>query len=268
MFIEEGKKRKLDWLQTGSEKFLANIGKAQALADQGLYEEADKAGRMPILVFGELKKKFNKEYQKKELLAENQKLIDANPTGPEAQLQQILTKDQIADRLVNVTNSMKAAGVRNSGLSLGEAVAINSYTTEDYKEINGMLNGTTNPAPDAETKRRLDALIKVTTGALDKLKPYTDTATGRGETAWPGADKQYTQGTKFSIKAFWSTGVGSNFPGVYQITIKPKSKGKKVESFSQYVHEAEVLFPPGTEFYVAKRVDVSAERIEVYLEET
>jgi hypothetical protein len=266
LFIEEGKKRNLDWLQKGAEKFLADIQKAIALADNQLYEQADETGAMPILRFSALKKRFNEEYQQPELLAENQKLIESNPNGPEAQLQKILTKKQISERLVNVHNSMRAAGVRDTGLSPGQTVAIYSYTTKDYEAINNMLNGIP-PPPDPETEQKLRALAKLAADAMNDLPAYAETDTTRGEKAWPGADEQYKVGTTFTIKAFWSTGIGFAFPGVYQITVTPKNKGKKVEAFSEHVHEAEVLFPPQTSFHVTSRLDISAEKIQVHVKE-
>jgi hypothetical protein len=182
-----------------------------------------------------------------------QALID-NPTGPEKQMQDALGGPEFESRMLEVYNTAEALGSPEIGkLSIGEAVAVYTYTSNDYWVMNGVNLGyytAKSPQEAQEIKIKNDEAKK----ALAKLDAVP-IVTKRGEKRWPGDDAQYVAGQNFTLKAFWSTGVGFSFPGEWQIAITGKT-GKDVASMSAFPKEAEVLFPPGTNFKVT-RVDTS-----------
>ena len=178
-------------------------------------------------------------------------MIAADPNGPEAAMQESLSPQLFKDRLLSVHNVAKLFGSPEMALlSPGEAVALFSYTTGDYKKMNGLLLKAgvgTGPADDDE--RKVQTVIDQTLNAMAKLPVHPAAPTSRGETPWPGDALQYTVGNEFKLKIFWSTGMGFTFPGTWQIKVFGKS-GKNVAAFSNSPHESEVLFPPGCKFRV------------------
>ena len=268
-FAKEGDKRnpKLQWLVDGAKLYLTEIVTAKDYAKNNDPAKASLEALRPNSKFSALRDKFNK-LQKQELTQDYQQRVAANKKGPEAKLEGLLDTKVINDRMVNVKNSVAAAkelGSRVKDLSPGHAIALFSYTTNDYDDINKMKLGL--KEFDPEKKKQLDGMVEVIEDALAQLEPYKGGPTRRGESDWKDADKQYAVGNKFKIAFFWSTGDGFSFPGKYQITITPKGKGRKIEAFSEYVQEGEVVYPPKTEFRVTGRKVVSAQRVEVDVEE-
>jgi hypothetical protein len=177
---------------------------------------------------------------------------EQNPNGPEAVYQRAIpdASPKLAKfRLL----AAKGNNVRMpKDLSLGEVAAITAYTNDTHcKIINGALNGTPVQGATPEDIEAYKELAKVAAEALKKLPTYPN-ETERGEKLWSGAEERYQVDNEFAIKAFWSTSFGAQFPGLYQITIKPKNKGagKNVQVLSELPKENEILFPPGTKFRV------------------
>jgi hypothetical protein len=186
------------------------------------------------------------------LLKEAEELAK-QPDSAEAQMKLALSSRDYETRMLEARNTALAFGsplADSRKLSPGEAVAIYTYTSNDYTDINGLLLGLKQPGP-AE-KAKIEIMIDQATKALAKLDNYAAGPTKRGEKDWPGADAQYKKDNEFTTKAFWSTGVGFGFPGIWQITINGRT-GKEIKPLSNYPKEAEVLFPPGTKFKVLER---------------
>ncbi|HEY6433538.1 MAG TPA: ADP-ribosyltransferase [Acetobacteraceae bacterium] len=156
-----------------------------------------------------------------------------------------------------------------SNLSEGEVVALYSYTTEDYTNMNRVeINkrkkpGTEIPIVDIDPvsgktcEQRpdvLEVLNEVTKIGLSKLPPLGETTTRRGERDWDGWEEVYVKDQTFKCQGFWSTTTAKPFPGKLQITITGRG-GKKVSHLSQYADEDEVLYQPDTEFRVVDRQD-------------
>ena len=215
--------------------------------------------------FGEYQKalaKYRRDIVKPSLTKEIDELIKKNPDGPEAKMKKALGF-RFEMRLLDVTVTAQSFGVNNDILSPGEQVAIFTYTSNDYKDMNGMLLGLI--TPDGEEKEELEIKCAQTAEALKKLPAYIG-VTRRGERSWPGVDDQYVKDNVFTVKSFWSSGVGFKFSGKYQISIDGKS-GKDVASISNYPNESEVLFSPGTKFKVIDRQDKSENEVQVTVRE-
>ena len=204
-----------------------------------------------------VKGQYTTRIVKPRLLKKVNALIKNDPTGPEAQMKEALT-NKFESRLVQVAVTSEAFGIDNDVLSPGEQVAVFTYTSNDYADMNKALLGILKPVGDA--KKVLDIKCDQAKAALKKLPSYTAGITTRGETEWPGADKQYVLGNEFTIKQFWSSGVGFKFSGKYLISISGKT-GKDVAGFSNYPNESEVLFSPGTKFKVIDREDKSEDQV-------
>ena len=270
-----------DWakLKKASENFRTNILPALDLARQYKFKEAGDASAPPTNIFVAAKKLF-RVFREKQCQQKFDGLVLSDPNGPEATLKKFLKPKEITERITDVTNSMASAKQEvgydvPDALSIGEATAVFSYTTEDYKEIQPylrkrakldqqQLNQLLQSDPESA---RLETLSQLTQSVMKKLPPYTGQPTRRGEKDWPGADLRFQPNNPFAIDDFWSTGVGFAFPGKYQITVHPKGGGKRVAALSQYVHEGEVLYPPGTKFIVTSRTDVSADKVLVEVRE-
>ncbi len=203
--------------------------------------------------FAKLWDKFAKQILEPRLTPKVDQLILNNPDGPEAKMKQALDSPEFTRRLLEVHNTALAFGANTSTVSPGELVAIYTYTTNDYKQMNGTLIGYYTPKTPKE-KQQIDIKNEEGKKALEKLPKYTAGITQRGEEPWAGADAQYTKDNVFTTKAFWSTGVGFKFDGLYQIAISGTS-GRSVGSFSAYPKESEVLYPPGVRFKVLSRTD-------------
>jgi hypothetical protein len=199
--------------------------------------------------YGKALTRFTKEVLKPGLVKKVNALIETFPEGPEAKMKEALGP-RFEQSLVDVVKTAEAFGVNNDRLSLGEQVAVFTYTKQDYKEMNAYLLGL---APELKENEKKIVKIKCdeAAAAIGKLEPYVGIST-RGERDWPGADQQYVVGNEFAVKSFWSSGVGFSFGGKFVITIEGKS-GRDVAGLSNSPNEAEILFAPGTKFRVVKR---------------
>jgi hypothetical protein len=155
-------------------------------------------------------------------------------------------------------------------ITLAEVGAIAAYTDDTTcRKLNGILNGIREDDTDQD-KQDFEALKEVISTAIAKL-PHFPTSTSRGESVWAGAIERYQLNNVFTINAFWSTSFGNQFPGVFQLTIKPKAQGagRDIQMMSELPGENEVVFPPGSEFKVVGVQGTVAEgRVNVSLEET
>ncbi len=203
--------------------------------------------------------KFAKEVLNPPLLKKVNDLIEKNPKGPEAKMQEALGKETFEKRLFQVVQTAEAFGVNNDKLSPGEQVALFTYTAVEYRQMNRSLLEPKRKTPD------LDIMCSQTISALAKLDSYVGEST-RGEGEWVGADEQYVKNNIFTVKAFWSSSIGFAFDKKYQITISGKT-GKDVAGVSNSPHEAEILFAPGTKFRVADRVDELERVVKIRVEE-
>ena len=253
-YAAQGKKKNLDWLEQGAVKVTIDLAKvvAGSLADtQGAITDLNTVQ----LDYSRLKTRFLNEVMGPTLEKLANDKAAGDPTGAEAMMKQALSPADFKQRLLEVYNTGIAFGTNMKTLSPGENVAVYTYTSDDYTEMNALLLG----LPQAPTVDLAKVKIKndITIQALAKLPNYPPGITKRGEKPWPGADAQYTKDNVFAVRAFWSTGVGFNFPGVYQIAIHGKT-GKNVATLSKFPNEAEVLFAPGTRFKVLSRDDSQA----------
>jgi hypothetical protein len=174
-----------------------------------------------------------------------------------------------ANRHSAASNQANAAGEDISYLSEGEVVALYTYTTEDYTNMNRVeINkrkqpGAEIPILDRDPVSRklcekrpevLEVLNEITKIGMSKLPSLGATTTRRGERDWDGWDEVYTAGRTFNCQGFWSTSTTSPFDFKLQITVTGRG-GKSVAHLSQFASEAEVLFLPDTEFRVLDRRD-------------
>ena len=264
-YIAEGKKAKQDTLVADAVKL-----------NNAVFATERKAVNDPDGAIQDVKNLQKTEYaavktayQQGILLPKLQPKLDqallTNPTGPEKQMQEALGGPEFEKRMLEVFNTAEALGAPElSKLSIGEAVAIYTYTSDDYWAMNGVNLGyytAKSPQEAQQIKIKNDEAKK----ALAKLD-NVPIVTKRGEKAWPGDDVQYVPGNVFTLNAFWSTGVGFAFEGVWQITIHGKT-GKDVATMSNFPKEAEVLFPPGTTFRVISVDDSNPAKIQVVVEE-
>ena len=193
--------------------------------------------------------KYRDEQLKEPLAQQAQDAADLNPKGPEARMQTLYS--DLSEKMANMMLTAQANGRGMSGLNPAVAAAIAIYTSGAYSDINETLLGIPGKrSKELETKCREVAEIMAT--AMTKLAVWEEWPTARGEKPWKGSKEQYKQGNMFTVKSFWSTGVGFKFDGSLQISIfgKKGSKAKDVSGFSRFPTENEVLFPPGTKFKV------------------
>jgi hypothetical protein len=131
-----------------------------------------------------------------------------------------------------------------------EHSAVADYTTTGYLDLNDALRSTT---VDASQLARIDAIKS----ALQKLPIYRGTVT-RGTDLPPEVLAQYRPGEIITEKAFLSTTTDPSvarstaFTGNVEFRIFSNT-GRDISSVSLLPGEEEVLFPPGTRFYVVGR---------------
>ena len=262
-----------EWQQIQQEArdFPANIKPAQDLAAQHKPADAIKAAKTPKDEFVKLKDRFKKAI-KAEVTKNFDTLSTTNSNGPEAKLKPVISLQELGEMQLDSYNLLVLAeqeGLPAGSLTHGDALAMMCYTNE--QTCNAIQAHKRDPSKTDPTEAiRLDTIAKLTEEAMAKLPPYSAALTKRGEKGWSGSDAQFTSGQPFTITSFWSTSVGTAFPGLWQITVKPKpanAKARMISGFSQYPKEEEVVFPPGTTFNVISKTVISAERIEVYVEE-
>jgi hypothetical protein len=206
--------------------------------------------------YAKLKKEYYDEILRQPLLTRAELLEKNDPNCAEAQMKLALNSSVYETRMLEAWNTGEAFGSPLLGkLSPGEALAIYTYTSNDFEKINGRLLGYKPPANQA-AEAQIKIMTEQATKALAKLDNYVG-ITKRGDKDFNGADAQFALNNTFKIKAFWSTGVGYSFPYKWQTTIHGKT-GKDIKPISNFPKEAEVLFPPGTEFKVIDRDDSEA----------
>jgi NAD:arginine ADP-ribosyltransferase len=150
-------------------------------------------------------------------------------------------------------------------ISTEDLVAVRAYTdnTEDYRLINRALrNGDNNEIS------RFNAYIQAAESGLNQLPSYNGNVF-RGTNLTPENAAKYKPGQIVTEESFFSTSENINkaFDGNTQYIVKSLT-GKKVESISVFSGEAEVLFPPGTNFKVTSvEVDPQTGNREIILRE-
>ncbi|MFO0615113.1 MAG: ADP-ribosyltransferase [Polyangiaceae bacterium] len=144
----------------------------------------------------------------------------------------------------------RAEAADTYGLTPAERVAILGYTTGDYTAINPALRRGNSDAS-------LEVYIDTIKRGLAKLPDYTGSTTverGVGDGAW--TKDAFVKGKDFKDGAFTSTATPGKAPMAdWKVVILGQSGGKDVGIFSAWPAEAEVLYPPGTEYVIE---DVSA----------
>lgn len=138
-------------------------------------------------------------------------------------------------------------------LSSDDLGALADYSGPGYREMNNALRS---GEMDASQQIRIEA-VKT---ALAKLPPYEGPVI-RGTNLPPEILARYRPGEVITEDAFVSTttnaGVARSptFAGNVEFRILSKT-GRDISSFSLFPEEREILFPPGTKFYVSStRVD-------------
>lgn len=225
-----------------------------------------------------LKTQFGDAVLGSQMVQKVKDLVATSPTGPEAQMQTALGTDKngadvFKQRMLEVYKNAKFQGSPEINLlTPGEVVAINTYTTDDYQQMNGYLFGM-NPLPPPKdplllppTEDQVKIKNQQTIDALKKLPNWTGGVTRRGSGPFPNDNLEFALNNIFAIKAFWSTDKKQPFPGKWQIWVDGKT-GKNVAMMSHYPKEDEVLFPPGTRFEVIDRDDSDPSSIEITVKE-
>lgn len=184
------------------------------------------------------------------LKIEPETLFEPVPEMPKMSLADAVGKDT-AESWINAgkENTLMNAPEFINKLSDDEIGALYGYTTnEGYTSLNPALRGQTVLTPE------LNAFAGHAANGLSKL-PLYDGATSRGISSLPEEILSLNQkGNIVSDGAFMSTSSADPFAGNINIVVKGTS-GKDISFLSQYNHEAEVLYPPGTKFEVMQRVE-------------
>ncbi|WP_218715845.1 ADP-ribosyltransferase [Nocardia sp. No.11] len=171
------------------------------------------------------------------------------------------TVQRIKDLTTKLVEKLKAAP--KSKLSQKDIDAIGDYTEEDlgplgYKQLNAALR-------EGNADATQQAKINDIDTALSKLPNY-DGVVYRGTDLPADVIAKYKPGEVITEDAFVSTSRNSSgsFPGNVQFEIASKT-GKDIEQYSRIPNaadEAEVLFRPGSKFYVVDNyVDSSGKTI-------
>ncbi|WP_275952242.1 ADP-ribosyltransferase [Mycobacterium heckeshornense] len=140
--------------------------------------------------------------------------------------------------------------IETDTLTPDDRSALADYTGTGYAELNSALRSDT---VDAAQQARIDALNR----ALEKLPTY-DGPVVRGTNLPPEVLARYQPGEVVTESAFTSTttnpavALSPAFAGNVEFRIL-SSTGRDVSSFSMFPDEQEILFPPGTNFYVVNR---------------
>lgn len=128
--------------------------------------------------------------------------------------------------------------------------ALRDYTGPNYQEINDALRGKIPMTP--ELQDRIDAAVR----ALDRLPDHPGTVV-RGENLGPGDTylDAYQQGETVTNVSFTSADRSNAFSGNVQYTIE-SLHGKSVRHISHFASsEDEILFRPGTNFFINSRIE-------------
>ena len=135
-------------------------------------------------------------------------------------------------------------------LTWDDRLALADYTGSGYADLNRALRS---DALDASQHARIDAL----NNALGKLPAYQGPVI-RGTNLPPEVLDQYRPGEIVTEDAFLSTTTNTavarspTFAGNVEFRIL-SSAGRDISSVSMIPAEQEILFPPGTRFYVVSK---------------
>ncbi|PQL26210.1 hypothetical protein C5L22_21760 [Pantoea ananatis] len=145
---------------------------------------------------------------------------------------------------MSVTNAVKSAMLTDDQVG-----ALYGYTTnEGYTALNPALRGQTPLTPE------LEAFAAHAKDGLSKLPPNKGLSY-RGINSLPEEILAKNQpGNIVSDGAFMSTSSNEPFQGNILIKVNGAS-GRDVAFLSEYPLEAEVLYPPDTQFKVIERID-------------
>ena len=141
-----------------------------------------------------------------------------------------------------------------AGIDKNELVAIRLYTSSAYRKVNQALR-TRDPA----TLPAMESIIKAASSGLNKL-PAAPCNAKRGTGLPDNILKALEKDTQFIECAFLSTTYG-DIPLTFRkdITFEIESdRCAKIDWMSEFPNEKEVLFPPGSEFYVTDRQEVTS----------
>ena len=149
--------------------------------------------------------------------------------------------------------AISASSETRKRLSQAELVAIHGYTTEttvgrlsDFQVINGALR-----RGDKAELDRLAPYINTVKAGLEKL-PYHRGFVERKTTLPSSVVNAMEEGSRFSDPAFLSTSVNrSGFTGDHRLIISSRV-GRRIDGYSRFPDEDEVLFPPGHKFKITK----------------
>lgn len=138
-----------------------------------------------------------------------------------------------------------------TGLSDADRVALDDYTGPGYRDMNSYLRNPDqfSPAEQAAIQARVDNV----SDALAKVPPQPGT-TYRGADLPDAVLARYQPGQIIPEDAFTSTSRNTDvaqgaFDGNVLFTVTGRN-GRDVAPYSQFPHEAEILYDYGTEFKV------------------
>jgi hypothetical protein len=245
---------------SGADKLAAEYKAVRDAAAAGDFILANQLRRGANVKLDKVRKSYAKKFDVK--VDKFKEIAKNKPKGSEAAISAVLSENEIEEGVKMMYCNGDVFGVDvEQQLSIAQALSIYRYTTEDYQSINALrlglpVGGKNADQTDSNVKQmkdRAEALAPIVEKALKKLPKFKSDGLVellRGEADWPGAGKQYTKGNVFTIKQFWSTGVGFKFGGLWSITIKSYRSPRSIEAFSHHPNEKEVVFPPGTSFEV------------------
>jgi hypothetical protein len=247
------------WLGPLQKRFdasLAVLRPALAVTAPDKWQEANNALNIHTQRLSVLTQDILKVAKHGAFLNDGADRAQANADSPEGQMAKGLGEAGFHEQLAAICRATEAVHAPvGKRLSPGEMVAIYNYTTGDYKKMNGYLLGLSLDSMSDAEKEQYRIRAEEAKKAMAKLPNWGGGMTMRGEYLWPGWEAQYTVGSTFAIKLFWST---SNTTGTLwgDLAINVKGKqGKDVSAVSNAPNEREVLFPPGTKFRVVRRQD-------------
>ncbi len=206
-------------------------------------------------------------------LVEQDRVSREGMTTPRHELDfiRLLGPEQVQAFAVEGRAAAQAAGVAAetlAALSDCEVAALHGYT--DHSKPAGqnayeILNNALRTGSDAE-QERLAPYIETIKAGLAKLPDY-EGPVSRVTNLPPEVVKTLTPGGPYHDDAFMSTAAGlSDFKGKYMFFIESKS-GKRIEFFSRYPEQREVLYTPGEEFKIVSVTPMANGMVEVVLKE-
>jgi hypothetical protein len=147
--------------------------------------------------------------------------------------------------LRSVAEGLKASNPALANVHVDDLVALRAYTGSHYRAMNQALRG------QGGDLAQQASIVKTAASALNDLPAFEGT-TFRGTTLDAERLARYAPGTVIAERGFMSTTTAQDvaFGGNVRFVINSKGAGRSVEALSQFAHEREVLFGPGTEFKV------------------